>query len=154
MSHIGQIIHSTILDTVEKVKAVYGENTEWIQLSGYVLRGATSGVTPNNNAKDLGSDTHTITEAEMPSHRHSVSRAQLAESAGSHAHGLVTNHGSIAANWCVNLVYETKQSGASTESAGAHTHYVSAHNTNYTGSGTAMSIIPNEKNVYIWERVG
>ena len=161
-SHIGMVIHSTTLNTEAKVKAIYGANTQWISLSGYVLRGATSGVIPNNDAKDLGSDEHTITQDEMPSHYHSVSRQLLAESAGSHSHYLLAN-GSSA--WILKnggnegmssfAGYKNTPTGvSSTQSAGAHTHYISAHNTNSTGSGTAMSIIPNEKNVYIWERVG
>jgi len=150
------VIHSTTLDTEAKVKAIYGANTQWISLSGYVLRGATSGVIPNNNAKDLGSDTHTITQAEMPSHYHSVSRALLAESNGSHSHPIpiAVQTGTTGRTTQYFDQYKINTTLMSTSSAGAHQHYISAHNTNSTGSGTAMSIIPNEKNVYIWERVG
>ena len=58
-SHIGQIIESTTLDAPDKVQAIYGTNTTWIQHSGYVLRGATSGVVAKSATKDGGSDTHT-----------------------------------------------------------------------------------------------
>ena len=54
-SHIGLIIHSTTLDTEAKVIAIYGGN-HWIQHSGYVLRGASSGVTANDATKTGGDD--------------------------------------------------------------------------------------------------
>ena len=153
VSHIGMIIQSTTLDTEEKVKSIYG-GQQWISLSGYVLRGATSGVIPNNNAKDLGNDTHTITTAEMPAHYHSVDRQLLAESAGYHSHVFNTRADGTGIYWVAKAVegYDPNQN-LSTEGAGAHQHWISAHNTNSTGSGAAMSIIPNEKNVYIWERI-
>lgn len=34
-----------------------------------------------------------------------------------------------------------------------HVHTVPAHNTNANGSGSAMSIMPPYKAVYIWERI-
>lgn len=56
-SYVGMVIHSTTLDTEAKVKAQYGGVT-WIQHSGYMLMGATSGVTANDATKTGGSDTH------------------------------------------------------------------------------------------------
>ena len=49
------IIHSTKLSTAAQVKAVYG-GTTWISHSGYILRGATSGVTANSATKTGGTD--------------------------------------------------------------------------------------------------
>ena len=49
------IIHSTKLNTQTKVINYYGGST-WLQHSGYVLRGATSGVTANSATKTGGND--------------------------------------------------------------------------------------------------
>ena len=69
-SYVGMIIHSTTLNTEAKVKEVYGTNTSWILHSGYVLRGASSGVVANSAVKTDGEDTHTLIVEEMPSHTH------------------------------------------------------------------------------------
>lgn len=151
-SHIGMIIHTTTLTTMEKVIEEYG-GTKWIQHSGYVLRGATSGVVANSNTKTGGNDNMII-----PYHNHSVSAVSITSS-GTHNH----------ANW----KYDTdaakgteknraNSAGGTTASAnlfaaasGGHTHTVPAHDTNYVGTSgnTTNANIPNYKSVYIWERV-
>lgn len=103
-SHVGMIIHSTTLDTEAKVIAVYG-GTKWIQHTGYVLRGASTGVVANSAAKTAGSDSvsytptgsnsgmgvtmnavtlthsggavqsHTLTINQIPAHNHGVTYA-------------------------------------------------------------------------------
>lgn len=171
-SHVGQIIHSTTLDTLAKVQAIYGSNTTWISLDGYVLRGATSGVTPNNNVKDLGNDTHTITSAEMPSHYHGIPALSGSTGYVSHDHAHYTtlrraNTGGGRSDWGLvgagahggNPLLHSDSGATAVNfwSSGItqnHYHSVStnASNTDNTGSGTAMSLIPNEKNVYMWER--
>ena len=75
LSHVGMIIHSTTLDTEAKVKAIYGSNTSWIQHSGYVLRGATSGVTANNATKTGGND-----GAWLMKHSHTINYANAGNS--------------------------------------------------------------------------
>ena len=69
LSYVGMVIHSTTLNTEAKVKAYYG-GTKWIQHSGYVLRGATSGVTSNSATKTGGTDSVTLTVNQIPSHTH------------------------------------------------------------------------------------
>lgn len=123
LSHVGMIIHSTTLNTEAKVKAIYGSNTSWIQHSGYVLRGATSGVVANSATKTGGEDTHILTVNEIPSHRHSGSTGGTGKVAG------YTSSGSDLSS------------------------YVGAQGyTNYEGGGKAHNNLPNYKSVYIWER--
>lgn len=159
-SYIGMITTSTTLDTLEKVREVFGSDTTWIQHSGYMLRGAASGVVANSAAKTGGND-----NAIIPYHYHSVSRQLLAESAGSHNH---YQHFYISSAEAAGrglampdagftnraLIYQsaTNQT-AYLASGGAHTHYISAHNTDYTGENVTNKNLPNYKSVYIWERV-
>jgi microcystin-dependent protein len=123
MSHIGMVIHSTTLDTEAKVKAIYG-GSKWIQLSGYVLRGATSGVTANSATKTGGEDTHTLTINEIPSHNHNTSIIT--------SNVFTANPGNI---FYGGSVYNT-------------TGQLSGNR----GGGQAHNNIPNYKSVYIWER--
>ena len=96
------IVESTTLNTMDKVIEQYG-GERWIQHSGYVLRGASSGVTVNTASKTGGNDSvsytpagsnsgmgvtmnavslshsggavqnHTLTVSEIPSHSHGFS---------------------------------------------------------------------------------
>lgn len=122
-SHIGMIIHSTTLDTMAKVIEIYG-GTTWIQHSGYVLRGATSGVTANSAVKTGGADTHTLTVNEMPSHGHNLP-----------AYNVGGNYTMI------NINADFPSSKAI---------YYGA--TQSTGGGQAHNNLPSYKSVYIWER--
>ena len=61
-SYIGMIIESTTLNSEDKVIEQYG-GERWIEHSGYVLRGASSGVTANSNTKTGGNDSVSYTPA-------------------------------------------------------------------------------------------
>lgn len=67
-SHIGMIIHSTTLDTMEKVIAIYGGKT-WKKIEGMFLLGASSDYVVNSTG---GEKNHTLTTDEMPSHHHGI----------------------------------------------------------------------------------
>jgi microcystin-dependent protein len=119
-SHIGMIIHTTTLDTEAKVKEIYG-GTTWIQHSGYMLRGATSGVIANSAVKTDGEDTHILTVDEMPSHthiqnshnhtqnshnhtqnshNHTQNSHNHTQNAHNHAISGLNSRGSVASYWC------------------------------------------------------
>ena len=80
---IGAVIESTTCDTMEKVVENYG-GTTWIQHTGYILRGASSGVIANDAQKTGGADSvsytpassdgktgsTTLTTAMIPAHTH------------------------------------------------------------------------------------
>lgn len=70
------IIHSTKLSTQAMVINIYG-GTTWISHSGYVLRGATSGVIANSAVKTGGSD-----DAIVVSHTHKVTFTSMAYTNG------------------------------------------------------------------------
>ncbi len=143
-SHIGQIIESTTLSTLEQMREVYGANTSWIQHTGYVLRGATSNVTANDNSNSgsgfSGSDTHAITENEMPSHNHNTSND------GAHTHNLP--YSTLSDGYDSYRLGGTKISDTPIATNGStHNHTIT-----YTGGGVAISLQQRSKNVYIWER--
>ena len=155
LNPIGTIIYSTTCNTMAKVVAAYGGKT-WIQHSGYVLRGATSGVTANSATKTGGNDTHTLTVDEMPSHNHGgATGAMSANSTHSHT---PWGGGEFA---CPNNSHNVTNLGfglntgfqpsfiANTNTVDInHTHSISAQ-----GGGQAFSVLENYKSVYIWERV-
>lgn len=71
VTHVGQIILSTTLNTADKVKNIYGGNWQAFG-AGRVLIGAGSNGGLNFTAGSAGGEySHTLTEAEMPSHAHS-----------------------------------------------------------------------------------
>ncbi len=78
VSHVGMIIHSTTLNTMEKVTAVYG-GTAWIQIQGRFLLGASSGY-PNRGVG--GEATHKLTVSELPSHTHQINREYINVTSG------------------------------------------------------------------------
>ena len=123
-SYVGMIIHSTTLDTMAKVIEKYG-GTTWIQHSGYVLRGAATGVTNNDATKTGGSD-----DAVIVQHRH-------AAPASGFRFYQISGQGAGS----VNI---STQSGSYATTAGAYTAYEGESGTNKN--------IPNFKSVYIWER--
>ena len=92
------IIHSTTLDTMEKVIAIYG-GTTWVKIEGRMLLGQSSSYAINSTG---GSATNTLSVNNLPSHIHSV---------GAHSHGLNSHTHSIPAL------------SGKTGSAGAHGHY-------------------------------
>ena len=67
-SHVGMIIHSTTLDTMAKVIAIYG-GTKWVKIEGRFLLGHSSSYAINSTG---GEATHTLTINEMPSHNHTI----------------------------------------------------------------------------------
>ncbi len=149
-SYVGMIIHSSIFSTMDQVISFYG-GTKWIQHSGYILRGATSGVKTNRASKDGGEDTHKLTINEMPSHTH-VQNA--------HNHGDVSSIGTNGTRY-IYTDYTGTGSGSNfiltravstSVSNPLTTKNATATNQN-TGGSAAHNNMQSYKNVYIWERV-
>ena len=138
---------------MEDVVAVYG-GTTWIQHTGYVLRGASSGVVANSATKTGGSD-----DAIVPYHTHSMN---------GHTHGMGHRHsfsieglgdGPAGSGWewlgkgssktvYTNNAITTGGTSARTSTDG------NSDNVAYAGTSgnTTNANIPNYKSVYIWER--
>lgn len=129
-SFVGMIVESTTLNTEAKVKAIYGSGTSWIQHSGYMLRGATSGVTSGtgHNVKDGGSD-----NAVIVNHTHKCASSNTLFAMGG-----------------TSQIY-SYYSGSSPIS-GTALNAINTSNPTDGESGTNKNI-PNYKSVYIWERI-
>ena len=166
------IIHSTILDTQDKVIAFYG-GTTWISHSGYFLRGASSGVAANSAAKTGGND-----DLITPYHNHTFTGTTQNHTSGGMSANASHNHSSNATTDNGFALFNTsdRQStgvgfyartlggnyyagySATTNSKNLdhkHTTSVTPKGTiGYAGSsGNATNAnIPNYKSVYIWER--
>lgn len=151
-SHVGQIIHSTTLATLEDVQAIYGSDTTWIQHSGYILRGASSGVTANNAAKDGGEDTHKLTTNEIPAHTHG--KKTLTGTFGatdSQFHWNWGGSGIISAQYR-NSGYMIQRVANVSGSQPYQITVNATHEHDSVGGGAAHNNMQSYKNVYIWER--
>lgn len=157
-SHIGMIIHSTTLATMEDVIAQYG-GTTWIQHSGYFLRGCTTNnTTPNSPTSDGGSD-----DAIVVAHNHGHT---LGTGSNSHSHspssgsrfvaftGTASSEtiGTIAGTgWKLRQIKEGDSWHDAVTNTVSHSHSITGSISNQGSSGTGKNV-PKYKNVYIWER--
>lgn len=139
------IIHSTTLNTEDKVKQIYG-GTTWISHSGYVLRGATSGVVANSATKTSGNDSITLNKNQIPTLTGNTNET------GEHHHlvGNTTTDNTVAKEYTsgANNYLRIGAMGRNTSDDGKHSHTVTITN----NSQQSVSTIPNYKSVYIWER--
>lgn len=146
-SHIGEIIMSTTLSSLAAVRQVYGTDTTWIQHSGYMLRGATSGVTAGSASYTGGADS--VTVSSVASHKHDVQAVSIASSGG-HQHALPYN--GVGGNGYVSYKLSTTKEGDTALSGGDHTHTVPKHTTDNKGANYTVNTLSKYKSIYIWER--
>ncbi len=152
-SYVGMFDISSTLNSIEKVKEKYGSDTEWVQHSGYVLRGASSGVVANSNVKTGGNDNAVVVK-----HNHGGSTG----GAGTHSHSVSFNgkgysiysdydfaggSGNNPTLYNFNRTNLTSN-GLVTNSTGDHSHSIPE-----AGEDGTNKNIPNYKSVYIWERI-
>ena len=123
MSHVGMIIHSTTMDTMEKVIAVYG-GTEWQKIEGRFLLGSSGSY---KNGSTGGESEHKLTVQEMPSHTHSLPKF------------------AVATDNSKNITQYNTTTGVCNS-----TGFISE--TSAAGNGKPHNNMPPYKAVYIWER--
>ena len=107
----------------------------------------------------VGSNTHTLTTAELPSHTHSIpALSGTAESNGAHKHDMyipspysLTTTNPISG---AGIITQENPLSTTTDSAGAHTHTVTtnASTTGSQGSGTAIDMRTRRLNSVVWRR--
>lgn len=125
LSHVGMIIHTTTLDTEDKVKEIYGGES-WTKIEGRFLLGQSSSHAINTTG---GEETHKLTVAEMPSHNHA---------------------GKISARGSYLAFYNDGTAGGSGTASYNSTGDTFSLTSN--GGNQAHNNMPPYKTVYIWER--
>lgn len=138
----------------------------WIQHSGYMLRGATSGVNANHIGNDGGADS--VTVSSVASHNHTQNSHNHDQDG--HQHFMIGNASSSDHNYASPNRYmaaacwdgnNTNQYYLSLTSVGAGAGLTSSANANIKaktatniakGSNYTVNTLPKYKNVYIWER--
>ena len=138
-SHVGQIIESTTLATLEDVQAIYGSDTTWIQHTGYVLRGAISGVVAHQAQNDGGADS--VTVSSVANHNHTQNQ---------HHHQWNKNNNGIG-GLAQDQDYKWGNSYFRFNNGGGVTGETTATNI-ANGANYTVNTLPKYKNVYIWER--
>lgn len=131
------IIHTTTLDTMEKVIAIYG-GTQWVKIEGKFLLGTSSSHAINTTG---GEENHTLSIAEMPNHRHAEN---LCVYGYSNWDSTTLGNYSIAFPYSGENYTTQKKVNAAVVSANA--------DTGACGSGVSHNNMPPYKTVYIWER--
>lgn len=173
---------SSLLDIIYPIGAIYlsYKNTSpaellgggWTQITGAFLRAA-------NDTNTAGSDTVTLSTANLPSHTHG-NGSYSASSAGAHAHMMVprsdgrtaymyrdskvapvvagqrrfaadTSQTYTGMGWVYQSDIHMGAAQDDTQSAGTHSHSVSG-TSGATGSGSSFSNMPKYQNVYAWRR--
>lgn len=160
-SHIGMVIQTTTLDTMDKVISIYG-GTKWVKIEGRMLLGASSIYNINSTG---GEATHILTTNELPSHNHIFTGTRsLTEVGGDHYHNAAISKGVAGRNdWGLigqgafggNILLTNNASSTfgAIQSAGSHQHYYTPSGyINNSGGSNAHNNMPPYKVVYIWER--
>lgn len=162
-SHIGQIIISTALDTMDKVVEAYGGIT-WVKIEDMFLIGASLTYPVSSTG---GEAKHRLTIEEMPTHFHSVDHQHVINirttDNGTHNHAMYyrTTHvqnGTGAAKRTYGTTGDNAGTADAITTGGEHFHYVAgqteiaqAYADNRGGNGEHNNI-PPYKAVYMWER--
>ena len=161
-SFVGMVVQGTNLVTEADVKALYGSNTSWLQHTGYMLRGASSGVVANSAVADGGNDNvtpsgtvdgHTLTTAELPSHSHTIAHTHdwsnthnhgVTDPGHSHSHYAGTSMGNRGGSYSTVPVGESYSTGSSrtgisidNKTISGTTGGASATNSGSVGSGNS-----------------
>ena len=154
------IIHTTKLSTLAQVQSIFGTNTTWIQHSGYILRGDTSGVVANSATKTGGEDTHTLTTDEIPAHTHGsksiTGSFRLSPNVvlnDANAYPVYNSFTGICSQRVDNTAQAYTSAAVNTGGNRITGAIINAtHEHDSVGGGAAHNNMQNYKNVYIWER--
>ena len=116
----------------------------------------TSDTNFNTVEKTGGTNTHTLTAAEMPSHNHSFSGSVTVNANGAHTHQASSGSYKVGSGSASTYYYMTNggsTSGQTTGSGGSHDHTGSVSGSvGYNGSGSAHNNLQPYITCYFWKR--
>lgn len=133
-------IGSMYISTINTSPATFLGGT-WISHSGYVLRGATSGVVSGTQGQTNDGGADSVTVSSVANHNHTQNAHSHPYGTGSSTFYLVEGGSSIA-KWTTNGT-DTMYQGVTQNTTATNI----ANGSNYT-----VNTLPKYKNVYIWER--
>lgn len=141
-------IYITKGESSQSIFDTLGIESTWQKIEGRFILGSSSSYDVGLTG---GESTHKLTEAELPSHNHSVSLTT--DSGGGHSH-TATIYDLGGSSWGSNdhCVHQYSTRKITTSSAGDHTHSVSG-TTGSKGSGTAHNNMPPYHVCDIYERI-
>lgn len=166
---VGCIVQTTAYSTTAQMIAAYG-GSDWNLIENRVLMGASSPMAATQKYvvnQTGGSDTITLTTANLPSHNHSYTNTIVGSTTlttsqmPSHRHGIKIVDSGLVGQLPSGSYYNVKlgsgSAGTYTEysgGGGSHTHsdVSQSKTTGDTGDGTAVSIVQSYYTVYIWTR--
>lgn len=98
--------------------------------------------TPNSQTLGAtgGSQTVTLTEAQMPTHTHAVTGST--DSAGAHQHGYLRANNIVTVSSGGSFAFASSNVSANTDNAGAHSHTISVSAANTGGSEAHSNVQP------------
>lgn len=116
---------------------------EWEQIEDKFLLAAG---TNHQNGSTGGSETHTLSESEMPQHKHDVATI----SNGSHFHDVNAKNVNVGTTSEIyGMTNNTPVGGFDTDYAGTHNHTI---NESDKGSSSAHNNMPPYLAVFMWKR--
>lgn len=126
----------------------------WVQdTKGQALVSKSDSGTFSTINANIGSETKTLTVAQLPSHNHSVSITTSTN--GNHFHRIGTDSTAGTDKGMVDMfggyAYKNGSMYVATSTEGAHSHTING-NTGTAGSGTAISIVQPSKVCIRWHR--
>lgn len=151
-------VGSVVMNTDGTNPGTYLTGTTWVaKAAGRALVGVGNNGESNWTAGlQQGSETHALTEAELPAHTHGAGTL-VNSSENEHDHSITTYVGDNGGTPTTNRVSRSFTGGsAETQSVSigntpAHTHTISG-DTASVGSGTAHNNIQPSEGIYVWER--
>ena len=156
---------STLFDVIRPIGSLYptvdstfnpnnatGWHGTWERITDCVIYAAGD----NDTVGDIvGSNTHTLTEAEMANHRHTIPSLSGTATGGNHQHNYYMANGNVAGGSAMTAYISNNPTTKNTAPSGDLSMSVTtnASNTGSKGSGSAIDMRSRRINSIVWKRI-